>query len=166
MDFVDVSDELGQALSRASVLRSLDESFGAGGAFANSSSTAKKQNNVSDSSCNKRNNAHSNRAGGAESREMQSSDAIGTPYDDQADDALMGESATSATTTSAARAGGGKRGADGRVVDCILDLIGTTASSDFRAERFFSQQLKGKALILENVKTQTEAAKFKAKELR
>jgi hypothetical protein len=131
MDFVDVSDELGHALTRASVLQSLDESFGSTSVDGGKMSKARTQ------------------AGGADKKEAWIKN-------------------TGCDIFNKPASGSGqmlKKNADAKVVDCILELIGR-ASSDHRTEKFFSQQLKGKALILENIKTVTEAARYKAKEMR
>jgi hypothetical protein len=105
MHSVDVSDEIGQALSRAAVMKALDSSFSTEGHI----------------------------------QAKQVADA------------------------SSSVSGAGSAKANSNVIKVFQELIGDNSN---RTEKFFSEQLKGKSIILENVKSQTEATKFLAKEKR
>lgn len=106
MNSVDISDEIGQALSRAAVMKALDSSFSTDGLMS-----AKQE--------------PSSTGGGA--------------------------------------SGSGSAKINSNVVKAFQELLGDNSN---KTEKFFMEQLKGKSIILENVKSQTEATKFLAKEKR
>ena len=108
MNSVDISDEIGQALSRAAVMKALDSSF-------------------------------------------------------SADGLMSAKQAPGGSSTGGGASGSGSAKINSNVVKAFQELL---CDNSNRTEKFFMEQLKGKSIILENVKSQTEATKFLAKEKR
>ena len=112
-----ISEEIGEALSRASVLKALDSSYTA--------STPRKDNN---------------------DRDQQRKGKNSTPF---------GKADTPKS--------GGKKNPNDVVVAMLQTLVGESSNKN---SKFFMEQIKGKSIILENVKAQTEATKYSEQEKR
>lgn len=101
----DVSEEIGQALSRAAVMKSLDTAFAT---VAAQSEYCDNTKSIVPGSSNKK---------------------------------LKGDA----------------------VIQLLQDMV---EDKSIKTEKFFSEQLRGKSIILENVKSQTDATKFMKKDKR
>lgn len=114
---VDIDDEIGEAMSRAAVLRSLDDAFGA-------EAVLKKQSNKN----------------------------VTAPATDSsgANDLKRPKSAKKTISES-----------NDVCIRLMQEIMGDNSN---RNEKLLVEQLKGKSLILENVKLQADASKFATKE--
>ena len=115
-----IQEELGEALSRASVLKSLDASY--------SSTTPHKRPRES----------------------------MGTPAAKNSRDGSRGGSRP-----------GTPRAPQSTANDVVVSMMqALVEDGSNRTSKFFMDQIKGKSIILENVKTQTEATKYSEREKR
>jgi hypothetical protein len=124
MHSADISEELGEALSRASVLKSLDS------AYAHTTPGKK-----TDSSRAEVKGSHS-KGGAAHSGHGSKHNTPKSSYQSTAND---------------------------EVVAMMQTIVGDNSN---KTSKFFMDQIKGKSIILENVKAQTQATKYAEKEKR